>query len=932
MATTPPAAPGSDISPINIVDEMKSSYLDYAMSVIVARALPDVRDGLKPVHRRILYASQEGGFVPGRPYRKSAKIVGDVMGNYHPHGDSAIYMALARLAQDWSMRLPLIDGQGNFGSMDPDMPASMRYTEARLAKSAMSLLEDIEKDTVDFGPNYDGSREEPLVLPARFPNLLVNGAGGIAVGMATNIPPHNLGEVITACKALIAAKFSGEPVSDEDLLDIVPGPDFPTGALILGKGGARSAHLNGRGSIIMRSRHVVEEGRGERRSIVLTEIPYQVGKAGLVEGIAEAAKDKRIEGVSDIRDESNRLGVRIVIDLKRDATPEVVLNQLWRHTQAQTSFPANMLALRGGRPEILTLRDILEAFIGFREEVITRRSKFELMKARERAHILLGLVIAVTNLDEVVRIIRGSSSPAEARGALLAREWPIAEIAQYIQLVEAVETEIEGDTYRLSEAQVRAILDLRLHRLTALGRDEIGDELRQLAGSIGELLEILGNRRRLYEVMEEELDAISASFATPRRTEIAPAGDDIDDEDLIEREDMVVTVTLGGYIKRTPLTTFRTQARGGKGRSGMATKDEDAITKLFVTSTHTPVLFFSTAGKVYRLKVWKLPEGAPQARGRPMINLLPLAPGETISTVLPLPEDEAEWGKLHILFATAKGLVRRNSMDAFTNIRAAGKIAMRFGTDDESEDASDRLIGVSLLTEDDDVLLATRNGKAIRFAATDVREFQSRTSAGVRGARLLNGDEVISLSILKGFDASTEERDAYLRAAPWKENGAEPTLSVERMAEFAAAEEFILTVCANGYGKRSSAYEYRRIGRGGQGITNIDNLERNGPVVASFPAHNGEQLMLVTDQAKLIRMSVGDTRVIGRGSAGVRLFHVAKDEHVVSAARIEESEDEAETDVRDEIAALSPEIDPQVEGDTAEDLSDGGEADGADEG
>ncbi|UAK23622.1 DNA gyrase subunit A [Sphingomonas nostoxanthinifaciens] len=929
MATTTPAVPGSDISPINIVDEMKSSYLDYAMSVIVSRALPDVRDGLKPVHRRILYASQEGGFVPGRPYRKCAKIVGDVMGNYHPHGDSAIYMALARLAQDWSMRLPLIDGQGNFGSMDPDMPASMRYTEARLAKSAMTLLEDIEKDTVDFGPNYDGSRDEPLVLPARFPNLLVNGAGGIAVGMATNIPPHNLGEVIAACKAYIARQVrGGELITNEELIEIVPGPDFPTGALILGRGGARNAYTAGRGSIIMRSRHVVEEGRGDRRSIVLTEIPYQVGKAGLVEGIADAAKDKRIEGVSDIRDESNRFGVRIVIDLKRDATPEVVLNQLWRHTQAQTSFPANMLALRGGRPEILSLKDIIEAFVQFREEVITRRSKYELLKARERAHILLGLVVAVTNLDEVVRIIRRSASPAEARGALLAREWPIAEIASYIRLVEAVEEEVTGDVYRLSEAQVRAILDLRLHRLTALGRDEIGDELKTLAGSIGELLEILGNRSRLYDVMEEELDAILAGFATPRRTEIAPAGDDIDDEDLIEREDMVVTVTLGGYIKRTPLQSFRTQARGGKGRSGMSTKDEDAITKLFVTSTHTPVLFFSTAGKVYRLKVYRLPEGAPQAKGRSMNNLLPLAPGETISTVLPLPENEDEWGKLHIMFATAKGLVRRNSMDAFTNIRAAGKIAMRFGTDDESEDQSDRLIGVSLLTEEDDVLLATRNGKAIRFSATDVREFQSRTSAGVRGARLLGDDEVISLSILHGtpWDQDTERREAYLRQAPWKEGDREGTLSQADIDEMAAKEEFILTVCANGYGKRSSAYAYRRIGRGGQGITNIDNLKRNGAVVASFPAHSGEQLMLVTDQAKLIRMSVGDTRVIGRGSAGVRLFQVADGEHVVAAARIEEAEEEAEADVRGEIDAISPEIDPQVDGDTDEDLSDGGEA------
>ncbi len=927
MATTPPRIDGSDISPVSIVDEMKSSYLDYAMSVIVARALPDVRDGLKPVHRRILYASQEGGFVPGRPYRKSAKIVGDVMGNYHPHGDASIYMALARMAQDWAMRVMLVDGQGNFGSMDPDLPASMRYTEARLSKAAMALLEDIDKDTVDFGPNYDGSREEPLVLPARFPNLLVNGAGGIAVGMATNIPPHNLGEVIAACKAYIGAMFSGTDITNDELIEIVPGPDFPTGGLILGRGGARNAYTSGRGSIIMRARHKIEEGRGDRRSIVLTEIPYQVGKSGLVEGIAEAAKDKRIEGVSDIRDESNRFGVRIVIDLKRDATPEVVLNQLWRHTQAQSSFPANMLALRGGRPELLSLREIIEAFVRFREEVITRRSKFELLKARERAHVLLGLVVAVTNLDEVVRIIRGSATPAEARASLAAREWPIAEIVQYIRLVEAVEAEIEGDTYRLSDIQVRAILDLRLHRLTGLGRDEIGGELQTLAGSIGALLAILGDRAKLYAVMEEELDAIVAAFATPRRTEIAAAGDDIDDEDLIERQDMVVTVTLGGYIKRTPLDSFRTQARGGKGRSGMGTKDEDAVTRLFVTSTHTPVLFFSTAGKVYRMKVWRLPEGAPQARGRPMVNLLPLAPGETISTVLPLPEDESEWGKLHILFATAKGLVRRNSMDAFARVPTAGKIAMRFGTDDESEDASDRLIGVTLLTEDDDVLLATRDGKAVRFAATDVREFQSRTAAGVRGARLADGDEVISLSILRGFAASTEEREAYLRAAPWKEDKAqEPTLPPERMREFAEAEEFILTVCANGYGKRSSAYEYRRIGRGGQGISNIDNLARNGPVVASFPAHSGEQLMLVTNQAKTIRLSVGDTRVIGRGSAGVRLLDVAAGEQVVAAARIKEGEEEAEADLRGEIAAISPEIDPQPAGDTDADLSDGGEA------
>ncbi len=797
------------------------------------------------------------------------------------------------------MRVPLIDGQGNFGSMDPDPPASMRYTEARLARVAMTLLEDIDKDTVNFTPNYDGSREEPQVLPARFPNLLVNGAGGIAVGMATNIPPHNLGEVIAACKAYM----DNPGITVEELMEHIPGPDFPTGPLILGQAGARSAYQTGRGSIIMRSRHIVEEGRNDRRSIVLTAIPYQVGKNGLVEKIAEAAKDKRIEGVSDIRDESNREGVRVVIDLKRDATPDVVLNQLWRHTPAQASFPANMLAIRGGRPETLTLRDIIEAFVKFREEVITRRTKFELNKARERAHILLGLVIAVTNLDEVVRIIRGSASPAEARAALIAREWPVAEIAPYIALVEAVEHQAESETYRLSDAQVRAILELRLHRLTALGRDEIGDELKQLAASITELLDILGNRVRLYQVMREEFDAIDSAFATPRMTQIAPAADGIEDEDLIEREDMVVTVTHSGYIKRTPLDSFRTQNRGGKGRAGMATKEEDVVIKLFVTSTHTPVLFFSTHGKVYRLKVWRLPEGAPQARGRPMVNLLPLAEGETISTVLPLPEDEAEWKNLHVVFATAHGSVRRNSMDAFANVPTNGKFAMRF-----DEDVTDRLIGVALLSEEDDVLLATRQGKAIRFEATAVREFQSRTSTGVRGITLKEGDEVISLSILKGFEATPDEREAYLRAAAWKDNENEPTLSPERMKQFADAEEFILTVTANGYGKRTSAYEYRRTNRGGQGITNIETSQRNGCVVASFPAHNGEQLMLVTDQAKLIRTTVGDIRIAGRNTQGVTIFKVAPGEHVVSAARIDESEEpenEAEAMVAEERAEPS---------------------------
>jgi DNA gyrase subunit A len=899
---TPPSEDG--ISPINIVDEMKTSYLDYAMSVIVSRALPDVRDGLKPVHRRILYSAFESGYVAGRPYRKSARIVGDVMGKYHPHGDSSIYDALARMTQDWSMSVPLVDGQGNFGSMDPDPPAAMRYTESRLAKVANTLLGDLDKDTVDFQPNYDGSESEPTVLPARYPNLLVNGAGGIAVGMATNIPPHNLGEVINATLATI----DNPEISLDELMAIIPGPDFPTGALMLGQGGARNAYATGRGSVMMRATHIIEEGRNDRQSIVLTSIPFQVGKSGLVEKIAEAARDKRIEGVSDIRDESNREGVRVVIELKRDATAEVVLNQLWRHTPAQSSFPANMLAIRGGRPEMMGLKTILSAFIDFREEVITRRCKFELNKARDRAHILLGLVVAVSNLDEVVRIIRGSSSPAAARDALLTREWPIGDIAPYIRLVEAIDGELDASSsYRLSEVQVKAILDLRLHRLTALGRDEIGKELKELADEIEELLSILANRDKLIAVMRDELIAVRDEFAKPRRTLLAPAADGIDDEDLIEREEMVVTVTMDGYIKRTTLDSFRAQRRGGKGRAGMATKDEDVVTEMFVTSTHTPVLFFSTLGKVYRMKVWRLPEGGPATRGRPMVNLLPLGKDETISTVLPLPEDETEWGKLHVMFATAKGSVRRNSMDAFTNVPSNGKIAMKF----EGEDEDDRLIGVALLDESDDVLLATRQGKAIRFAGDDVREFQSRNSTGVRGMRLAPGDEVISLSILHRVGTTGDEREAYLRAAPWKDNENEPTLDEARMAELAAREQFILTVCANGYGKLSSAYEYRRTGRGGQGITNIDNIARNGLVVASFPATKAHQLMLVTDQAKLIRMGLDSMRVIGRGSAGVRLFDVATDEHVVSAALIEEGDEESvENDVTE---AAAPETEAPTE-------------------
>ena len=903
-AQNPPSEP--EYQRIDIVDEMKASYLDYAMSVIVSRAVPDVRDGMKPVHRRILFAAQEGGMVAGKAYRKCAKIVGDVMGNYHPHGDSAIYFALVRMAQDWSMRVPLVDGQGNFGSMDPDDPASMRYTEARLAKVANSLLDDLDKDTVDFVDNYDGSRREPSVLPARFPNLLVNGAGGIAVGMATNIPPHNLGEVIDGCLAWMDNPL----ISLDELCEIIPAPDFPTAPLILGLSGARKAYAEGRGSIMMRAQHKIEEGRGDRRSIILTSIPYQVGKNGLVEKIAEAAKDKRIEGVADIRDESNREGMRVVIELKRDATVDVVLNQLWRHTPAQASFPANMLAIRGGRPETLGLKDIIETFVRFREEVITRRTKFELNKARDRAHILLGLVIAVTNLDEVVVIIRGSSNPAIARERLLVREWPVGEIAPYIRLVEAIADDLsdgEGQPYRMSETQVRAILDLRLHRLTALGRDEIGGELEGLSVAIKGYLAILADRLRLYEVMRQELIEVRAAFATPRKSPIMPAADGIEDEDLIEREDMVVTVTLDGYIKRTPLSTFRAQNRGGKGRSGMATKQEDAVTTMFVASTHTPVMFFSTAGKVYRLKVWRLPEGGAATRGRPVVNLLPaLDKDETVAAVLPLPEDEAERNSLSVVFATAQGNVRRNSMDAFERIPSNGKYAIKF-----EDDSDDRLIGVVLLDEADDVLLASRQGKAIRFRADDVREFVSRTSTGVRGMSLKSGDEVISLSVLHRVGVQDQdEREDYLRHAAWKpDRESEPTMGAERFAELAEKEQFILTVCANGYGKLSSAYEYRRTNRGGQGITNIDNIGRNGPVVASFPTSRADQLMLVTDQAKLIRLPLDSLRVIGRGTAGVRLFNVSGDEHVVGAVRL--AEEAGPEDLAEDLAQDRPEAIPE---------------------
>ena len=886
---------GTTLLPIEIQTELRNSFLEYAMSVIVSRALPDVRDGLKPVHRRILYAMHESGLTPSRAYKKSAWTVGEVIGKYHPHGDTAVYDTMVRMAQPFAMRAPLVDGHGNFGSVDGDRAAAMRYTESRLQRLAMELLRDLDKETVDFGPNYDESLTEPKVLPSRYPNLLVNGSAGIAVGMATNIPPHNLGEVIDATVMLI----DNPDATIDDLMTKIPGPDFPTGGTIMGREGIRSAYETGRGSLTIRGTAHIEQTSTGRTRIIVSEIPYQVNKSKLVTKVADLVREKKLTEISDLRDESDRKGMRVVIELKRDATPEVVLNQLWRHTPAQSSFPANMLAIRSGRPETLTLRDFIEAFIKFREEVITRRSKFELAKARDRAHILLGLVVAVTNLDEVVKLIRGSASPAVAREKLLGRDWPIAEIRQYIMLVEAIEPQAAGETYRLSETQVRAILELRLHRLTALGREEIGGELEGLAATITELLEILGNRTRLYDVMREELDEVDKEFSTPRRSELASAADGIDDEDLIEVEDMVVTVTMTGYIKRTPLALFREQKRGGKGRSGMSTKDEDVVTTLFVTSTHNPVLFFSSTGRVYRMKVWKLPEGGPTAKGRPMVNLLPLAEGEAITTVLPLPEDEESWSALHIMFATANGTVRRNSMDSFRNIPTAGKIAMRFGVsegEEGEEDTTDRLISVALLTEEDDVLLATRNGKAIRFKSTDVREFQSRTSTGVRGMRLLKDDQVISMSILRRAGTTSEEREAYLRCPPWREReGVDCTLSAERMAEMSDKEQFILTVTENGFGKRTSAFEYRRTNRGGQGITNIDTSERNGQVVASFPVKPGEQLMLVTDQAKIIRTTVGSIRIAGRNTQGVMIFRVDRNEHVVGVARIDES-DEVELD------------------------------------
>ncbi|MFO1048453.1 MAG: DNA gyrase subunit A [Geminicoccaceae bacterium] len=883
---------------VPIEEEMKRSYLDYAMSVIVSRALPDVRDGLKPVQRRILYAMRDAGYDFGRPHRKSALIVGDVMGKYHPHGDSAIYDALVRMAQDFSMRLPLIDGQGNFGSMDGDPPAAMRYTESRLAKVADALLADIDKDTVDFRPNYDESREEPTVLPAQYPNLLVNGAGGIAVGMATNIPPHNLGEIVDATVALI-----DDPELDlAAIAAIVQGPDFPTGAVILGRNGILQAYRDGRGSIIIRSRTHFEEVRG-RTAIIVDEVPYQVNKARMVERIAEVYREKKVEGIADLRDESDRHGVRVVIELKREADPDIVLNQLFKFTPLQTGFGINMVSLRGGRPEQLGLKEMLEAFIAFREEVILRRTAFDLAEARRRAHIVVGLVVAVANIDEIIALIRAAADPQEARVGLMARAWPLADILPLIRLIEPEEADsgqVTAEGYRLSEEQAKAILELRLQRLTALERDRLTDELKEIAARIEELLHILRSRERLLEVMKGELLRVKELFDTPRRTFIdLDAEPDIDIEELIQREDMVVTVTHKGWIKRVPLASFRSQRRGGKGRAGMRTQDDDFVARMFVASTHTPVLFFSSLGRVYKLKVYRLPLGTPQARGRAMINMFPaLSEGESISAVMPLPEDEATWETMSVFFATGRGKVRRNELADFIYVPSNGKIAMGL-------DEGDRLVGAEVCDQRHDILLAARNGRAIRFPVDAVRVFKSRSSEGVNGMDLEAGDEVISMSVIDHVDLAIEERDEYLRVAGARrrqgedgegepENGELSQLSAERYAELEAGEQLLLTITVNGFGKRTPAYEYRVTNRGAQGIINIETSTRNGRVAATFPVGEADQVMLVTDKGQTIRIPVHDIRVASRNTQGVKLFTTEPDEHIVSAARLPEAENEAD--------------------------------------
>jgi DNA gyrase subunit A len=888
----------SDISQVTIEEEMKRSYLDYAMSVIVSRALPDVRDGLKPVHRRILYAMKEGGYDSTKPYRKSARIVGDVMGKYHPHGDQSIYDAMVRMAQSFSMRLPLIDGQGNFGSMDGDRAAAMRYTEARLALSAESLLDDIDKETVDFQGNYDETSQEPTVLPARFPNLLVNGAGGIAVGMATNIPPHNLGEVVDTCLAYL----DNPGLTIDEILEIMPGPDFPTGGLILGRSGIRAAYHTGRGSVIMRGRTNMENFGKNREAIIVTEVPYQVNKARMVERIAEVVRDKTIEGISDLRDESDRHGVRVVIELKRDANYAVVLAQLFRYTPLQTSFGVNSLALRGQRPELMNIREIIVAFVEFREEVITRRTDFELKKARERAHILAGLLVAISNIDPVIELIRGAPDPATARTQLMERDWPAEDVAEFIKLIDEPGRQVVDDQYRLSETQARAILELRLQRLTGMERDKLAEEARELSKRIEGFLDILKNRDRLLDVSRKELQEIKEKFGDARRTEIEDAEFEHDLENLIQREEMIITVTHGGYIKRVPLSTYSAQNRGGKGRSGMSTRDEDFVQEVFVSSTHAVVLFFSSRGMVYQLKAYRLPMGSPQARGKAMVNLLPLEEGETISTVMVLPEEEDTWSDFHVVFTTASGNIRRNTLNDFTNIMSNGKIAMKL-------DDGDKLVRVRTCTEDDDILLVTHKGMCIRFPVPEVRVFSGRTSTGVRGIRLDKGDNVIAMSILRHAEIDMEIRDAYLRASAASRRAEGVSDSAEEIMEpveinngnpdfatLAENEQFILTVTEKGFGKRTSAYEYRIAKRGGKGIANLEITERNGDVTATFPVEPDDQVMLVTDNGQLIRCPIHNVRIASRRTQGVTLFNVGADAKVVSATRLRDVTQSEETE------------------------------------
>jgi DNA gyrase subunit A len=886
---------------VPIEEEMRRSYLDYAMSVIVSRALPDVRDGLKPVHRRILYSMYENGYEYSKPFRKCARIVGDVMGKYHPHGDSSIYEALVRMAQDFSMRVPLIAPQGNFGSMDGDKAAAMRYTEAKLAQTATYLLEDIEKNTIDFRPNYDETTKEPEVLPARFPNLLVNGSGGIAVGMATNIPPHNLGEVVSACIATI----DNPDISIEELLQIVPGPDFPTGGIIMGRGGCRAAALTGRGSIILRGRTHFEEIHKDKTAIVVTEIPYQVNKAEMIKRIAELVKSKTIEGISDLRDESDRHGVRVVIELKKDAHPDVVLNLLFKNTALQSSFGVNTVALSRGRPQTLNLKQILQAFISFREEVIRRRTVFELNKARNRAHVLVGLAIAVANIDAVIELIRNAPDPSVAKEQLMTRHWDATDVEPIIRLIDEPDHIIEDGKYYLSETQAKAILDLKLQRLTGLERDKIHLEVNELSGVIKELLSVLASREKLYGIMRDEFVALKDQFKSERKTTIEDAEFEQDIEDLIPREDMVVTVTASGYIKRVALSTYRAQRRGGKGRSGMATRSEDEVTNLFVASTHTPLLFFSSKGKVYKMKTYKLPEGTPQSLGKALVNLLPVEQDETITTLLQLPENVAECEGKSVMFATMSGNVRRNRLEDFINVQSNGKIAMKL-------EEGDSLIDVRICNENQDALLSAAGGKCIRFPVSDVRIFESRASTGVRGMKLAHGDKVISMSILDHVEATTEKRDIYLKASGAKRRAlmaAEGNISDEEMlenvdtaslealsadefAKMAAEEQFILTVTDVGLGKRSSAYDYRITSRGCSGITNIDTSRKNSKVVASLPVIDTAHLMMVTDKGKIIRMPVNQIKIASRNTLGVILFRMEEDEKVVSVTCIDDYEEE----------------------------------------